>query len=161
MDPQQRVEYTLRLATARDDLVDFQQQLHVTRQEITAAQHAIEDLTIDACTQRVRMKELELDEELVQKSENEAIMEKIKAQKRLIEIGGHESAVRALQKALETARRDRDATKRTSWTCIHLSTNSLSQSIAIHRGDPVRRGRRDDDAVRARQAPRGAAQVAR
>ncbi|GLD93920.1 hypothetical protein PINS_up002525 [Pythium insidiosum] len=105
------VEHELHLLTTRDDITDTRRQLDITRRQIDQAQRCIEDLTIDACSLRVRMKELELDEELVKKSEEEAIMEKIMAQKRLVELGGHEPAVRSLQKALQEAKRELEATK--------------------------------------------------
>ncbi|KAJ0398154.1 hypothetical protein ATCC90586_004273 [Pythium insidiosum] len=111
-------DYELHILSARDDISDTQRHLDITRQQINQAQRCIEDLTIDACSLRVRMKELELDEELVKKSEEEAIMEKIMAQKRLVELGGHEPAVRSLQKALHEAKRELEATKEETQSVI-------------------------------------------
>lgn len=104
-------QFELYIATARDDINHTKQCLLATKKEIERAERGIEDLTIDACTLRVRRKELELDEEIVSKSENDAIMEKIIAQKRLAEVGGQESAVRNLQRALQEAKRELQATK--------------------------------------------------
>lgn len=128
MEPQQCVEYALHIATAREDMGEIQRHLDATRREIVDAQRAIEDLTIEACTLRVRMKELELDEELVKKSEDEAIMDKIVSQKRLVEIGGIDSAVRALQKALDDARHELQATR---GPCSLFLSFSLSLCLSL------------------------------
>ncbi|TMW56444.1 hypothetical protein Poli38472_006454 [Pythium oligandrum] len=118
-------EYELYISSSREDIRDLQHHLETTQQEIKTAEDNIQDLTIEACTLRVRMKELELDEEAVKKAEEDAIMDKIVSQKRLVEIGGHESAVRRLQKALKDAKRELDATK-------EETKHVMSEEIKLH-----------------------------
>ncbi|DAZ93760.1 TPA: hypothetical protein N0F65_000603, partial [Lagenidium giganteum] len=92
------------IESVKEDTLAYESFLASTKKDIADANRSVEEMAIDTCTLRVRMKELELDEEMVKQSETEAVMEKIIAQKRLVEIGGYDSAVRALKKALQDSK---------------------------------------------------------
>uniref|UniRef100_K3WGH5 DNA/RNA-binding protein Alba-like domain-containing protein n=1 Tax=Globisporangium ultimum (strain ATCC 200006 / CBS 805.95 / DAOM BR144) TaxID=431595 RepID=K3WGH5_GLOUD len=111
MDMVESNQHHLYIKSIRDDIHDFQQQLQKQRQDIAAALDESESLTIDACTLRVRIKELEFDEELLKRSEEAAIVEKLRAEKKLMEVGGYERAVRMQQKALRDAKQELQNTK--------------------------------------------------
>lgn len=111
MEIKARREALLYIASAREDLGVDEQQLQATREDIARALKAAEDLTIEACALRVRTKELEMDEEVLKKSQEVAVQEKMGAEKRLMEVGGYESAVRVLQKELRDAKSELERTK--------------------------------------------------
>lgn len=123
MEPSASNEYHQYIESIRDDIADCSQQLESKQQEIAAALQQSEALAIDAATLKVRMKELELDEELVKQSEDAAINERVLAEKRLMEVGGYERAVRVLQKALQDAKQELQDTKGAR------VTKSLSHSL--------------------------------
>lgn len=104
-------QFHLYIASVHDDIAECSQQLQTKQLEIAEALTHSEQLTIDAATLKVRMKELEFDEELLKQSEDAAIKEKVLAEKKLMEIGGYERAVRMLQKALQDAKQELQDTK--------------------------------------------------
>ncbi|KAL0590310.1 hypothetical protein ABG067_001555 [Albugo candida] len=73
------------------------------KEYVAKASNTVEELTVQACGLHVRKKELSLDEELVDRAETDAVSANILAQKRLLEIGGKNSA---MQKALQRAKAD-------------------------------------------------------
>lgn len=128
MDAAESSQHHLYIESIRDDIEDYQQQLLAKQCDIAKALKESEDLTIDACTLSVRMKELEFDEELLKQSEEAAIQEKVLAEKKLMEVGGYERAVRMLQKALQDAKQELQNTK-SEWLCIagYLHTGLLTR----------------------------------
>lgn len=113
MDIAESTRCHLYIDSVRDDIAECEQQLSAKREEIAEALKQSEDRTIDAATLKVRMKELELDEEVLKQSEELAIKERVLAEKRLMEVGGYERAVRVLQKALLDAKQELQNTKGT------------------------------------------------
>ncbi|KAF1334676.1 hypothetical protein FI667_g1713, partial [Globisporangium splendens] len=111
MDMAERNQHHLHIESIRDDIHDFEQQLQAQHRDIAAALNESENLTIGACTLKVRIEELEFDEELLKRSEEAAIVEKLRAEKKLMEVGGYERAVRMQQKALRDARQKMQNTK--------------------------------------------------
>lgn len=99
------------IESVRDDIAACEQQLRDKRLQIAEALKQSEDLTIDAATLKVRMKELELDEEVLKQAEEAAIKDKVLAEKRLMEVGGYERAARVLQKTLLDAKQELQNTK--------------------------------------------------
>lgn len=97
--------------SARSEIVTCEQQLEDAKEEIATHQRATESLKIDASKLRVRMKELELDEEMVKQSQVSAETEKFEADQRLMKVGGYECAIRLLRKSLANAKRELQATQ--------------------------------------------------
>lgn len=111
MDEKAQREAHLFIASARADILEDGRQLQAPKDDIARALKAAEDLTIEAYHLRVRTKELEMDEEVLKKSQEAAVQEKVGAEKRLMEVGGYERAVRVLQKELRNAKNELQSTK--------------------------------------------------
>lgn len=97
--------------SARSEVEACEQQLVETKEEIATAQRATESLKIDASKLRVRMKELELDEEMVKQSQVAAEADKFEADQRLMKVGGYECAIRLQRRSLANAKRELQATQ--------------------------------------------------
>lgn len=118
----------LYIASVHDDIAECSQQLQAKQLEIANALKHSEELTIDAATLNVRMKELEFDEELLKQAEDAAVREKVLAEKKLMEVGGYERAVRMLQKALRDSKQELQDTK----GAYLVAHESLEMYTGIH-----------------------------
>ena len=103
--------FELEIGCTNEYLEQMKQALVAVKQEIASATKNVETLAIDTSTLRLRVKELEFDEEIVKKSEDEAVAGRIIARKQLVEIGGHESVIRDLLRTLADAKRELLETK--------------------------------------------------
>lgn len=97
--------------SARSEIAACEHQLVEIKEEIATAQRATESLNIDTSKLRVRMKELELDEEMVKQSQVAAEAEKFEADQRLMKVGGYECAIRLQRRSLANAKRELQATQ--------------------------------------------------
>jgi phage shock protein A len=96
--------FYMRIDSAREEVLDVEQQLQATRSDIAAATEASEQLTVEACALELRREELEKDEASLVQSEATAVQNKVLAEKKLMEVGGYECVVRILRKALQKAK---------------------------------------------------------
>jgi predicted nucleic acid-binding Zn-ribbon protein len=113
MDAKAQREAQLFIASARADIEEDGRQLQATKDDIARALKAAEDLTVEAHRLHERTKELEMDEEVLKKSQEAAVQEKLGAEKRLMEVGGYERVVRVMQKELRDAKSELQRTKGT------------------------------------------------
>jgi hypothetical protein len=105
----------VQLACVQRETSELRQYLSTLEQELEAANAAEQALVVDVASQKLRVIALEKDEQVVQKAEIEALGEKIIAQKRLVEMGGHEIAIQALQKTLAEAKQEHLETRSKLW----------------------------------------------
>ncbi|KAG1710964.1 hypothetical protein DVH05_013685 [Phytophthora capsici] len=104
MDVTQSNDYHSRIAYAREETINVEQQLQATQREIADVMDAAEQLTVEACALDLRRKELEEDEAALVASEAIAVQNKVLAEKKLMDVGGYECIVRILRKALQKAK---------------------------------------------------------
>ncbi|EEY57813.1 aspartyl protease family A01B, putative [Phytophthora infestans T30-4] len=104
MDTAESNDYYMRIDYAREAVLDVQQQLQDSRNDIAKVMDAAELLTAEACALALRREELEKDEATLVQSEAIAVQNKILAEKKLMDIGGYECVVRILRKDLQKAK---------------------------------------------------------
>ncbi|KAG7393966.1 Ribonuclease P protein subunit p25 [Phytophthora pseudosyringae] len=104
MDIRTSNDYYMRIDSAREEVIDLEQQLQATRSDIVKVMDAAEQLTVDSCALALRREELEKDEAALVESEATAVQLKVLAEKKLREVGGYECVVRILRKALQKAK---------------------------------------------------------
>lgn len=126
MDTAESNDYYMRIDYAREAVLDVQQQLQDSRNDIAKVMDAAELLTAEACALALRREELEKDEATLVQSEAIAVQNKILAEKKLMDIGGYECVVRILRKDLQKAKLEIMDTEGTpSYNSVHCAPIAL------------------------------------
>jgi hypothetical protein len=77
---------------------------------ISTSKDHIQKKLMESVSLKKRAQELERDKCIVMAAEDTAVCEKIIAEKKLVEIGGHDSAIRFLKKTLDMSNQELDET---------------------------------------------------
>ncbi|ETL41509.1 hypothetical protein L916_07536 [Phytophthora nicotianae] len=131
MDIAESKDFYMRIDNAREAVLDVEEQMLATRDDIVKVMDAAEQLTVEACALALRREELEKDEAALVESEVIAVQNKVLAEKKLMDVGGYECVVRILRKALQKAKLEMMDTEGESSIAQEVHSNADTPSILL------------------------------